>query len=471
MKKIFSRKDKEVPASKRSTSSGHRAPKQENGDGARLANSRPGDNTPVTAEMVMERLPSFRDVPASEKPSLFLKKLKLATWLANWADPSCQLREKEAKRNILLELVDHVNTSKNVFREDNLKDACDMISLNLFRALPPDPNDNADNFDPEEDEPLLDPAWPHISVVYEFFLRFIVSSDVDQKQARKYVDQSFILRLLDLFDSTDPREREYLKTVLHRIYGKFMTLRPFIRKSINNVFYNFIYQSERHNGIAELLEILGSIINGFALPLKEEHKTFLRRALIPLHKPKILHTYHTQLSYCVCQFVEKDPTLAPVVIEGLLKFWPQTNSHKEVLFLNEIEEVLDLTQKEQFKVVQTKLFQRIALCITSQHFQVAERALFIWNNDYVVSLIAQSRREILPIILPALQSNSQKHWNGMVNNLTFNVQRVLMEMDPDLYETVQQQSRQKQVREEQDRKDKDAKWKEVERLAQKNASS
>ncbi len=28
--------------------------------------------------------------------------------------------------------------------------------------------------------------------------------------------------------------------------------------------------------LAELLEILGSIINGFALPLKEEHKQFLQ---------------------------------------------------------------------------------------------------------------------------------------------------------------------------------------------------
>lgn len=51
-----------------------------------------------------------------------------------------------------------------------------------------------------------------------------------------------------------------------------MVHRPFIRKAINNVFYRFIFETERHNGIAELLEILGSIINGFALPLKEEHK-------------------------------------------------------------------------------------------------------------------------------------------------------------------------------------------------------
>ena len=130
----------------------------------------------------------------------------------------------------------------------------------------------------------------------------MVSNDTDAKVAKKYIDQQvgvyksasskhslqaqrvhsdhyvpssppqFVLRLLELFDSEDPRERDYLKTILHRIYGKFMVHRPFIRKAINNVFYRFIFETERHNGVAELLEILGSIINGFALPLKEEHK-------------------------------------------------------------------------------------------------------------------------------------------------------------------------------------------------------
>ena len=32
-----------------------------------------------------------------------------------------------------------------------------------------------------------------------------------------------------------------------------------------------MYECPRHNGIGELLEILGSIVNGFATPLKKEH--------------------------------------------------------------------------------------------------------------------------------------------------------------------------------------------------------
>lgn len=92
----------------------------------------------------------------------------------------------------------------------------------------------------------------------------------------------------------------------------------------------FIYETEHHNGVAELLEILGSIINGFALPLKEEHKVFLLKVLMPLHKVKSLSVYHPQLAYCVVQFLEKDPSLTEPVVLSLLKFWPKVHSPKEV---------------------------------------------------------------------------------------------------------------------------------------------
>lgn len=118
-------------------------------------------------------------------------------------------------------------------------------------------------------------------IVYEFLLRYVVSSDTDAKVAKRYIDQNFVVHVLDLFDSgagggsgragrggrwrlplalrsalqrraglgsvplgaaegaalagcaaractatarppapaEDPRERDYLKTILHRIYG------------------------------------------------------------------------------------------------------------------------------------------------------------------------------------------------------------------------------------------------------------
>lgn len=321
-----------------------------------------------------ESLPSFRDVPGSEKPALFIRKLGMCCVVFDFSDPGKSPREKEVKRQMLLELVDYVSTATSKFGESAMQEATRMVAANIFRTFSYSASGEgmklAEGAEAEEEEPAMEPAWPHLQIVYEFFLRFVASPETDAKIAKRYVDHSFILRLLDLCDSEDPREREYLKTILHRVYGKFMVHRPFIRKAINNIFYRFIFETEKHNGIAELLEILGSIINGFALPLKEEHKLFLVRALIPLHKPKCLALYHQQLSYCITQFVEKDNKLADTVIRGLLKYWPLTNSSKEVMFIGELEEVLEFTQEAEFQRCMVPLFQQVARCLNNSHFQV-----------------------------------------------------------------------------------------------------
>ncbi|KAH8969212.1 hypothetical protein BDL97_02G022300 [Sphagnum fallax] len=386
-----------------------------------------------------EALPLFRDVPSSERQNLFIRKLNLCCYIFDFTDPTKNVKEKEIKRQTLLELVDYVTSGTGKFTEAVFEDISKMLVENLFRTLPPSSHENtgSENFDPEEEEPTMEPAWPHLQIVYEFLLRYVVSSETDAKLAKRYIDQSFVLRLLDLFDSEDPREREYLKTILHRIYGKFMVHRPFIRKAINNIFYQFIFETEKHNGVAELLEILGSIINGFALPLKEEHKLFLARALIPLHKPKCVSMYHQQLSYCIIQFVEKDYKLADTVIMGLLKYWPVTNSQKEVLFLGELEEVLEATQAAEFQRCMVPLFRQFSRCLNSSHFQVAERALFLWNNDHFVSLVAQNRQVVLPLIFTALERNTRNHWNQAVHGLTLNVRKMFLEMDQEVFQECQ----------------------------------
>ncbi|KAH6831294.1 Protein phosphatase 2A regulatory B subunit family protein [Perilla frutescens var. hirtella] len=427
----------------------------------------------IVGTVPYEALPSFKDVPNAEKQTLFIRKLSMCCVVFDFSDPSKSLKEKDIKRQTLVELVDYVTSANGKFNETAMQEIVRMISVNLFRTLSTQPRENkvVEGFDLEEEEPLMDPAWPHVQIVYEFLLRFVASPETDAKLAKRYIDHSFVLRLLDLFDSEDPRERDYLKTVLHRIYGKFMVHRPFIRKAINHIFYRFIFETEKHNGIAELLEILGSIINGFALPLKEEHKLFLVRVLIPLHKPKGISTYHQQLSYCITQFVEKDCKLADTVIRGLLKYWPITSSSKEGMFLGELEEVLEATQPPEFQRCMVPLFRQIGRCLSSSHFQVAERALFLWNNDHIENLIKQNRKVILPIIFPALEKNARNHWNQAVQSLTLNVRKIFSDVDPELFEECLLKFQEDEARGEETKTKREATWKHLEEIAIKNEGS
>ncbi|KAF8654173.1 hypothetical protein AX16_003702 [Volvariella volvacea WC 439] len=422
----------------------------------------------VTEKVEIERLPPFLETPPSERPQLFIKKLHQCRVLFDFNDASSELKGKQIKAQTLHEMLEYITTQRGVITDNIYPEVVNMFATNLFRSIPPPVNPTGDAFDPEEDEPVLELAWPHLQIVYEFFLRFVESPDFNTNLAKRYIDQPFVLNLLELFDSEDPRERDFLKTTLHRIYGKFLNLRAFIRRSINNVFFHFIYETERHNGIAELLEILGSIINGFALPLKEEHKTFLTRVLIPLHKVKSLSLYHPQLAYCVVQFLEKDPMLAEEVMMGLLKFWPKVNSPKEVMFLNEVEEVLDVTDPLEFQKIQVALFQQLARCINSQHFQVAERALLYWNNEYVVNLMSDNLSVILPIVFPALYNNSKSHWNRTIHGMVYNALKLFMEINPELFNEAMQHYKQRQIEEQQHAVNRYHAWKELEARARQN---
>jgi len=321
-------------------------------------------------------------------------------------DSPLDAKRKEVKRAALLELVNYLTVFKPAFTDEELNEVFEMLACNLFRPLPPSTLDVMGMYNPEEDEPQSEPTWPHLQVVYEFLLRLASSKETDSKLLDKYFSREFVLNLLQLFDSEDPRERDYLKTILHRIYGNFMGLRPFIRRAINNVFYEYIYETDRHNGIAELLEILGSIINGFALPLKEQHKVFLARVLLPLHKVTYIGVFHPQLSYCVTQFLEKDPALAPKIVVALLKYWPVTCSKKELMFLNELEEILDRVQPQHLGQTQIGLFRQVAKSINSPHFQVSERAIYVLNNDVILRFITNNRETLVPILARALYANT-----------------------------------------------------------------
>uniref|UniRef100_A0A4W5P8M3 Serine/threonine protein phosphatase 2A regulatory subunit n=1 Tax=Hucho hucho TaxID=62062 RepID=A0A4W5P8M3_9TELE len=379
-------------------------------------------------------LPQLKDAPSTEQQELFTQKLQQCCMLFDFMDSVTDLKSKEIKRATLNELVDYVSTNRGV---------------------------------------LVETAYPEISnmLVYEFLLRFLENPDFQPSIAKRYIDQKFVLQLLELFDSEDPRERDFLKTVLHRIYGKFLGLRAFIRKQINNIFLRFIYETDHFNGVAELLEILGSIINGFALPLKAEHKQFLMKVLIPMHTGKGLALFHAQLAYCVVQFLEKDPTLTEPVIRGLLKFWPKTCSQKEVMYLGEIEEILDVIEPTQFKKIQEPLFKQISRCVANPHFQVAERALYFWNNEYILSLIEENIDKILPIMFGSLYRISKEHWNPTIVALVYNVLKTLMEMNSTLFDELTASYKSDRQREKKKEQEREELWKKLDELKLSDAAA
>ncbi|XP_030286155.1 serine/threonine-protein phosphatase 2A 56 kDa regulatory subunit epsilon isoform [Sparus aurata] len=270
-----------------------------------------------SSQVELTPLPLLKDAPVAELHDLFCKKLQQCCVLFDFLDCVADLKGKEIKRAALNELVESVATSRGVLIEPLYPEAIKMISVNIFRTLPPSENPE---FDPEEDEPTLEASWPHLQLhVCNYMCVNLVSSS-------------------------------------------------------------------------------------------------------------------PQLAYCVVQFMEKDATVTEYIIRGLLKYWPKTCTQKEVMFLGEIEEILDVIEPSQFIRVQEPLFKQIAACISSPHFQVAERALYFWNNEYILSLIEENCQVILPLVFATLYRVSKEHWNQTIVSLIYNVLKTFMEMNSKLFD-------------------------------------
>lgn len=99
---------------------------------------------------------------------------------------------------------------------------------------------------------------------------------------------------------------------------------------------------------------------------------------------------------------------------------------------------------------------------------MAERALLLWNNVHIQSLIKQNRRVILPIIFPALE---RWHWNQAVQSLTLNVRKVCSNDDPELFDECLDKFQEDKVKDKETKSRREAVWKRLEEIADSTAAS
>ena len=90
--------------------------------------------------------------------------------------------------------------------------------------------------------PALCPC-PFFSINPNVPTLFLFLGDTDPKMMKKHLNTEFVSAILACFTSRDPRLREYLKTILHRVYGE----KKIILHAFTNVLrmpkHAFIYSS------------------------------------------------------------------------------------------------------------------------------------------------------------------------------------------------------------------------------------
>ena len=385
-------------------------------------------------------------------------------------------KERLSAINELIEMTKDSRAINNLFIP-YIESVMDMIEKNIFRPLPSLTNMAVcvSEIGVEEEEQTSDPSWLHLRGIYELLLQLILSEHCDSKIFKPFITSDFMSEFLQLFDSNVNEEREVLKNILHKLYAKLVPRRKMIRKAITDLFHLLIHEIHKFNGTNELLDIMASIISGFAVPLREEHVIFFKNIIIPLHKVQTSNLYFDNLIRCSMLFLTKDSSLALPLLEGILKYWPFANYTKEIAFLTELPEVFEFCELEKMQGIIGKLFKRIIKCISGSHLQVADRAMCLFESDSFVNIVKQYKTQTFGMLVPVVSHLAEHHWHAMLKDSLKALKEILDKIDKSAYnaalENLDKKKYDKTLRVTQpidERNKMDQKWKNLTKIAMKN---
>jgi hypothetical protein len=276
------------------------------------------------------------------------------------------------------------------------------------------------------------------------------------------------------------------KYILHWLYNIKLDLRIIIRKCIcKNLFAlgskraivnkisnvdnsnvlvesvngKFISKSRIH--ITPLLQILSKIISGLTC-LNTIHYDILLNFLMPLHYPNdmvewrdqvpVIFEYHEALVDNIIKLINKDHELIQSIdndkfnffintVNSLIKLWPSgfnTNTPKEILLLNELENILEIANNYEFDSILNSVLSLLKSIIINDgnNFRSIQRSLQIFKNNKIIKLICDSVANIkltIATLLPAIYKRGELSWNPSVNKFAALTIKKLRGLDENIF--------------------------------------
>ena len=311
---------------------------------------------------------------------------------------------KEDRKNAINILIQILSNKKYYSRLiiPNLSFIIEMIEENIFN------NNNNKNRNEKEIQEYLD----SINNIYDILYILINNKECKAQILKEYIKFDFLNKFVNLFKTDIYNERENLKIILHQLYSKLTSKRRLIRGIITNYLNFNIISLNQINGAAELLEVMASIILGYTIPLKDEHINFFKNTIIPLYQMEKCNCFFNNLNRCSMLFLEKDSSLSIILLEKIMEFFSFQSYKIKILFLNEIENILDFCEIEKINLLVEKLFKIIVGCFSEYNITLKEKALSFFENEIFVCIIKRYINISFAIIVPKIYYFRNNPWDN-----------------------------------------------------------
>ena len=135
-------------------------------------------------------------------------------------------------------------------------------------------------------------------------------------------------------------------------------------------------------------------------------------------------------------YLTKDTKLSIPLLQGLLKFWPFANSIKEILFISEVQEVIEVCVciPDDFKPMVPRVFKKVAQCLSSDNLQTTDRMMWLFDNKMFLRIIEVNKEVAFPLLVPLVHKLSKKHWQQNIQESMESIDYILQQIDNTEYD-------------------------------------
>ena len=348
-----------------------------------------------------------RKLEICSKPLLLQKHYNETLRLKKYEDPelnsdsklSSSLEEIRLKTLNLNHILQLFNENSSELKDDEKKMIINMVMKNILRLLR---NINPNLLFSEESLILPDPEWPHLEIVY----LILIQMQVNFPNLLKY---DFCRSFFTVFNSSDENERNELIHFFIEYIKVRSEYRNDLMKDLTNLLNMHIELSDRPFVVLTVLPIFKEICMLSEQLNFGEYDKEIKTSIIPLLRDKYSFYFIPLIDDILSYYSDENPQNARLIVEYLLKYWPQTSTTKQSNYTTFLAEMLHELNQEDLRHFLRPVLKLFESEIVSTSPKLAESSLT--NLEQIIESFGEEANEtILEIMIPPIMKSVNDHW-------------------------------------------------------------
>ena len=372
-------------------------------------------------DITLEAVPGTVSVPITpEGYELLKRKFELCSHICDFSDTQADLEAKDVKRETLVEL-DALFDKKSALLKwpsDVWECFYEMVDKNVFRSLPVT---NKKNLIYPDAPVITEVFWPHLELVYSLLLKYGTANPKFAGWNQKYCQ-----KLIENYSAPDAAERAVVSKLMELYIRNNKTQ---LQHVMDEFAYILVDYCEGETVPFPVFGILEFFMAHYAKLDGQFFAKFLPEYVIPLISSQHFYSFRLVVQQIFELYVSMDPNWCVLIVEQILRRWPESNAAKEETFVLLLMSVVQDMNLKVFTRLAVPMFTRLAKCACSESAKVVHLSFAIWHDVKIIPMVMDNTSLVFPIIIPPLLKTMREHWSKDVQAKVLNTLKVIRDLN------------------------------------------